>query len=241
MGSSAGQFVPTRRSQRRVGTIAEIKQAALTHVRHGGAAAVSLRAVARDLGMSGPGLYRYYNSRDDLITALVADAADDLGATLELARDDAGPDPRDGLTAVSRAYRQWAKEHVAEFGLIFDAPLPGFAAPPEGPTVQATRRYGRVVVGLIADAWHQAHGARALTPPTPVPDLVTGGPVFTELGIAADPALVLAVCTFWSRMHGLVTLDVYGHLVQAGVPAETIDALYDRELATLLSGLSGTS
>src|ERR687884_871377 len=125
---SAQPIVPTLRERRREETLRAILFAAHAQLVTGGAAALSLRAVARDVGMAVSALYRYVASRDDLLTELVvagfAAQADAVGRALEEAGD-----PVEALGAGLWAYRTWSVEHPAEFGLLYGAPVPGYRAP----------------------------------------------------------------------------------------------------------------
>lgn len=123
-------LVMSRRDRLRAATIAEIKEIARRHLLEGGQNAVSLRAVARDMGMTAPALYRYFPSVASLLSALTADIYDEVRLELEAARDrepDAGP--LDRLEAVSKAFRAWAIGHPVEFSLVFGSPVPAFDAP----------------------------------------------------------------------------------------------------------------
>jgi AcrR family transcriptional regulator len=136
-----------RRERLRTEAVQQIKAAGLQQLRHEGAAGLSLRAVARAVGMSSPGLYRYYASRDELLTALITDVYDDLAQALEQARDTAGPGLADRLRDVCLAYYDWADAHRAEFSLVFGAPVPSYSAPPDGSTTAAAHRFGAVFTG----------------------------------------------------------------------------------------------
>jgi AcrR family transcriptional regulator len=223
---------PTRRERLRAETLREIKGAALDQLREVGAAQLSLRAVASALGMSPAGLYRYYDGRDALLTVLIADAFTALAEAVEQARD---ADPQAGLPdrmlAAMRAYRGWAVAHPQEFGLAYGTPVPGFAAPVDGPTSIASRRVGGAFVPLFVEAWHQgglrrpaghtrdrsappappsghAHpGPSGPAPARPAPDLPTPS-LHPDLPPEAAPVVLGA----WARLHGLVVLEVFGHL-----------------------------
>src|SRR5215217_2469823 len=122
---------PSLRARVRPEMSQEIKEVARKHVASDGAN-LSLRAVARDMGIVASALYRYFPSRDALLTALIIDAYDALGA--EATRAEVAV-PRDELRnrwlAICRAVRTWALEHPAEYGLLYGNPVPGYAAPPE--------------------------------------------------------------------------------------------------------------
>lgn len=215
-----------RRERLRREALAQIKSSALEQVRAEGA--LNLRAVARAVGMSSPGLYRYYASRDELLTALVAESYLSLAAALEQARDNAGPDVAIRLRSVAEAYFTWAAEHPSEWGLIFGAPVPGFVAPPDGATTQAARRFGAVFAGLLAQIWLQtgAHGevVRGLEVR---PDAVTR---FGDTEIPDDPRFLAAVTRLWSRLHGVIALGVFGHLLPQTLTPESTWAIYESEI-----------
>src|SRR3954454_1962832 len=117
------------RARARIEITAAIKDEARRQLAAGGAAALSLRAVARELGLVSSALYRYFPSRDDLLTALIIDAYDSLGAAAEaaaVANGTAGP--RSGWRAVCHAIRDWARQNPHEYALIYGSPVPGYQA-----------------------------------------------------------------------------------------------------------------
>lgn len=139
------------RARARIEVTAAIKDEARRQLAAEGAAKLSLRAVARELGMVSSALYRYFPSRDDLLTALIIDAYDSVGEAAETARDaasDAAPTPR--WTAVCEAVRAWALAHPHEYALIYGSPVPGYVAPDT--TIPAASRVGLVLIGILRDA-----------------------------------------------------------------------------------------
>src|SRR5687768_18071983 len=113
----------SRRDRLRADTVREIKQTARRVLVDQGVDGLALRAVAREMGMSAPALYRYFDSREDLVEHVVADLYDELVAVLEAARDAVpASDPGPQLLATGRAFREWALAHHAEFGLLFGSP-----------------------------------------------------------------------------------------------------------------------
>ncbi|MEU5397884.1 TetR/AcrR family transcriptional regulator [Streptomyces sp. NPDC005963] len=200
---------PTRRDRLRAETLDDIKTASLRQLREVGAAQLSLRAVATELGMSPAGLYRYFDSRDALLTALIADAFDRLADAVEQARDaDPAADVADRLLAVLMAYRRWAVEHPQEFGLVYGTPVPGYSAPPDGPTSVATRRVGGAFAPLFVEAWRQGR-LHPCAEVTPDPALARYA---AELHPDLPPAVAAAVFGAWTRLHGLVIFEAFGHL-----------------------------
>jgi AcrR family transcriptional regulator len=201
-------FVTTRRERMRRATIAEIKQAALDQIATEGAGALSIRGIARDIGMSPAGLYRYYDSLDALLTELIADAYNHLADAVVAATATPGS-VRERLLAGMLAYRRWCREHPNQFLLVFGTPIPGYAAPEEGPTVEANRRIGAAFFAVVAEGWHT--GALALPvacrPPTPQEQtfLASQDPDFPAAWLAA-------FVSAWAHFHGMVTLEVLGQL-----------------------------
>jgi AcrR family transcriptional regulator len=127
----------------------EIKAIARRHLASDGAN-LSLRAVARDLGVVSSALYRYFASRDDLLTALIIDAYNALGDAVEAA---AASRPRADLEgrwlAVAHAIRGWALQQPHEYALIYGSPVPGYQAPQD--TVGPATRSSFTLIGLLRD------------------------------------------------------------------------------------------
>jgi len=242
-----------RRQRVRRETMVELKQAALDEVREQGAVGLSLRSVARRMGMSPAGLYRYVASREDLLTTLIAEGYQDLGHHLEVANGApadvggvpdrpppappviAGPatDVADRTRAVALAYRHWAVSHPNEFGLLFGDPIPGYEAPTGGPTVAGMRRVGTGLAQPLVEAW-QAGRVRA-HPAMADPELRAGlSPVLeldSELPVEAFGLFLLA----WGRLHGQVSLEVFGH--HRWLFPDGCEPLYRADVEMLLSEL----
>src|SRR5260370_29345123 len=106
----------------------EVKQAALRQLAESGPAGVSVSGIGKELGVSGPALYRYFAGRDELLTELVIDAYQDLAEALAAAAGRAGRDPRARFEALARAYRSWALAQPYRYRLLFGPPLPGYDA-----------------------------------------------------------------------------------------------------------------
>ena len=201
---------PTRRARLRADTVGEIKAAALAQLREVGAGQLSLRAVATGLGMSPAGLYRYFDGRDALLTALIADVFDALADAVEQARDrEPGADVADRLLAAALAYRHWAVTHPQEFGLVYGTPVPGYAAPVDGPTSVATRRVGTAFVQLMVQAWRTG---RLRTPAEVAPASEVLATFARALHPDLPPAAALAALAGWSRIHGFTVFETFGHL-----------------------------
>ncbi len=145
------------RARARTEITTAIKDEARRQLAAEGAAKLSLRAVARELGMVSSALYRYFPSRDDLLTALIIDAYDAIGEAAEKAHGAAaGAEPAERWVAVCEAVRAWALAHPHEYALIYGSPVPGYAAPQD--TVPAAARVGRVFIGLAREAYRGREG-----------------------------------------------------------------------------------
>jgi AcrR family transcriptional regulator len=207
----------TLRERRRGETVAEIKQAAMRELASSGPEGLSLRAVAREVGVSVQALYHYFDSRDALVTALVADAHNALAdAVVAAAEGSAGGTPRERGLAVGMAYRAWALEHQGQFLLIYGVPLPDYRAPEDGPTTAAARRLGAAFAGVLFEGWTIEELGRVPLPP----DSAAFEVVLTHGAAAMDvelpPGALALFLTAWAQLHGLVMLEVLTHLPWLG-------------------------
>jgi AcrR family transcriptional regulator len=230
-----GQPTLRRRDRIRAETSSEIKAIALRLLAANGPDAVTLRAIARDMGMTAGAIYSYFDTRDDLITALIADVYGSLADAMENARDSVpAADPAGRVLAVGHAYRRWAVTHPEEFRLVYGDAVPGYHAPANGPSKDAEERACAVLVELVA----AGRPNRDEDPAAPRYDWTDFGEdyaagirkLFPELPPAA---LALALRT-WGRMHGQVALEIYGHLRPQLV---TPEKLYEDEMLDLATTL----
>ena len=207
---------PTPRQLARAESIERIKALALDQLATSAAAELSLRAIARELNLVSSALYRYFPSRDDLITALVVDAYTDLAETLEAA---AAPDqrgPRRRWVETCLALRGWAVAAPHRFALVYGSAIPGYAAPPD--TIEPA---GRVIRAL----WSPALVGRGGGPAAPRGALgrqLDGAAA--GLGLEVDRARMLALTAAFARLIGLLTLELNGHFVGGFEPADSLYA-----------------
>lgn len=226
-----GKDTPRQRYRRHVRT--EIKQAALRQIGDGGPASLSLNAIARELGVTGPALYKYFGSRDALLTELILEGYESVAAAVraEAVRTAERP-ARERLHALAAAYRKWAVDAPHLYQLLAGSPSPGYEAPVE--TVDSARAVLGPFLGVLAQgstgpaadaleaelrAWSQSTPAVADWVRENAPD--------------ADPGRVLAGSVIvWSRMHGVVSLEIQGQFGGMGHRGSTLlaaemDALAD--------------
>ncbi|WNV83981.1 WHG domain-containing protein [Umezawaea sp. Da 62-37] len=189
----------------------EIKASARRHLATDGAN-LSLRAVARDMGMVSSALYRYFASRDDLLTALILDAYNALGAAAEAG--DATVTDRADLRvrwlATCRAVRTWALTTPAEYALLFGSPVPGYRAPDD--TIAAASRTATTLVRILEDGFH----AGAITDPATddMPIEVRADMARLRDRLAPDlPEELLARGSMgWIQLFGAVSFELFGQL-----------------------------
>ncbi|MGY2003226.1 WHG domain-containing protein [Blastococcus sp. SYSU DS1024] len=223
--------MPTARERVRAEITAEIADAARRQLAAVGAAGLSLRAVARELGMASSAVYRYVPSRDELLTRLIIDGYDDLGAAAEAADVPSDP-PRRRWLAVCRAVRGWALEHPHEYALLYGSPVPGYEAPAE--TVPAAARAGVVLGRILGDAARS--GALPESAGERDPGLISDGAVALLGGEhpALDETVRVRALLAWSSMFGAISFELFGHLVGSVVDR---DRWFDRAMAELAGSL----
>ena len=153
--------IPGARRRAHAEVRAAIVSTASSHIAAEGAAALSLRAVARDLGMVSSAVYRYFASRDELLTALIVEAYDSLGATTESSIDaTVGRPPGERWVTAAMTIRNWAHERPHDYALLYGTPVPGYTAP-QDTTVPGTR-VTRALIRIIADALREGRVDRAI-------------------------------------------------------------------------------
>ena len=212
------------RERYRVQVRTEVKQAALRQLAESGPAGLSVSAIGKELGVSGPALYRYFASRDELLTELVIDAYNDLAGALSAAISRApGPEPRARVEAMARGYRSWALAEPHRYRLLFGPPLPGYDA-----HAQRLVAASEASMNLLLDVLRRL-GKRTAAPATQ--------PLASQLAAWAhthafdvDPAIALRAILIWSRLHGLVSLEIAGNFASMGIDP---DQVFEAQLAAL--------
>ncbi|PZE27055.1 TetR/AcrR family transcriptional regulator [Curtobacterium sp. MCLR17_055] len=259
-------MAPTARALARQTVTADILTAARTRLTDEGPAALSLRAVARDVGMVSSAVYRYFPSRDDLLTALLITDYDELGAAVEAAGAAAGPAPGARWVAMCRAIRDWSIAHPGDFALLFGSPVPGYAAPRE--TVVPASRTTLALVRVVADAVGSgapgtsgapgasgAAGSSVTSTPGPAgrpgsptaptaapgvagPAVADGVATLRSFGITLPDEVLVRTLMAWTTVFGTISFELFGHFVgSVSDPA----AYFDQVIVRLADDLGFTA
>jgi AcrR family transcriptional regulator len=224
----------TARDRARAALMRDLLDTARRQLAVDGAASLSLRAVARELGMASSAVYRYVASRDELLTALIIETYERIAEVAEAALDEARADDLPHghrWLAVGRAVRGWAHQHPNEWALVYGTPVAGYHAPADtiGPASRVAAVLARVAVdALAAGAAGMPDGATPLPDDLVEPSVVrlfeTAG---AEPGAFDDP-LVVRSMTMWVGLVGLVNFELFGHLANSLVDDDTF---FDAALA----------
>lgn len=231
-----GMNEPARRRDRvRAATLREISDTARRLLVDHGPEGASVRAIAREMHMTPPALYRYFASHEELLRHVVADVLTDLCDDLERTIAALGePDAAAAMPVAARGFRQWAVAHPAEFRLAFGTPGMDVSPVHTDPASAANRRFAGMFHDLFVELW-QSRGF-------PVPDPADLDPVLRaqleeHRNLTGDPLPTGALLVFlecWGRLYGMVTLEVFGHLAFA---LPDIEPMFERTLTELAADL----
>jgi AcrR family transcriptional regulator len=215
----------TARARARAELTTEIKTTARRHLAEAGAPGLSLRAVARDLGMVSSAVYRYFPSRDALLTALIVDAFDAVGQKAEEAIESLPDDVLVRWRAVTRAIRGWALENPHDYALVYGSPVPGYEAPAD--TISPAARVSLVMLRIVADG--VASKQVAVKPSAPMPRVVHADLArLRDVAAPGVPDEVLARSLLvWTTLFGTISYELFGHLV--GI-VEDYDVFFDHQM-----------
>ena len=213
---------PSRRDRLRAATSEEIIQTARRLLVQSGPEAVTLRAIAREMGMTAPGLYRYFDSHEELLRHVCADIFTELGEGIRQAIEaDAVPaGAADQVTAkltvkmvaACREFRRWSLSHQAEFGLLFGVPLPGLDDGRYDIADECALAFAGTFFTLFLELWTRV--------PFPVPDAADIDPGLRDqlgryrdlLGSDIPVGAVLTFLRCWTVLYGAVAMEVFGHM-----------------------------
>ncbi len=222
-------MVRPKRSQQHPNLHAAIKDVAKKQISEHGAARLSLRAIARELGITAPAIYNYFPNRNDLVTTLIVDAYHSLAAALAEARDTNHEDHAANIIASANAYRKWALTYPEQYALIFGTPIPGYRAPMEitGPAAAESM----IVLIQVLDAANQ-DGKLILAEPSPAL-LTLLQPWVDKLNYPVPPSVIHLALASWAQIHGLVSLELFGHLAPAPEYG-AVDPFFEAEIEVLV-------
>jgi AcrR family transcriptional regulator len=211
----------------------EIKAVALAQLASSGGAALSLRAIAREMGMASSALFRYFRSRDALLTALIIDSYSSLAEAAETAEVRVHQRSiEDRWMAICRGVRNWAVAHPHEYALIFGSPIPGYAAPPG--TVGPATRVPLLLGDLLGDLVKEQSDTVGVKPEPPAAVRRAIEPVRSVMPEAITADLMVRGLMAWTYLFGAVSFEVFGH--RHNVIADD-DAFFDyevRRMATMV-------
>jgi AcrR family transcriptional regulator len=213
---------------------AKIVELGRRHLVDHGAAGLSLRAIARDLGMVSSAVYRYVSSRDELLTLLLVDAYTELAETVDQARDSLAELWSDDVIAIARAARRWALAHPARWALLYGSPVPGYRAPAE-----RTLEVGTRVVGAFFDAVAAgiATGDIRLTNDAAAEPMSSDFErIRQEFGFPGDDPVVAKCFLLFAGVLGAISMEVFG---QYGADTLTDpEAVFDAQVRLLVGMLA---
>ena len=238
----------TARERARAELTREIKEGARRQLATAGADGISLRAVARELGMVSSAVYRYFPSRDDLLTALIIDAYDAVGAAAEDAIAGNGA-ARARWLAACHAIRGWALAHPHEYALIYGSPVPGYRAPEA--TIGPAARVPLAFVGVLAAAVEGGEVSGAAAGSTAASD---GAPLAGQLAEQAQtlsavlalpesgvpgaavvpPGMLVRGVIAWTQLFGMLSWELFGQFVGSFEPADAFFAHAVAQQATFV-------
>jgi AcrR family transcriptional regulator len=197
------------RAQARLLQIERIKATSRRLLAEKGAPALSLREVAREMDLVSSALYRYFATRDDLLTALIVDAYNDLGGFAERAqRRSDSKDSRQQLHAAASAIRTWAKRNPNEYALLYGSPVPGYEAPQY--TVTSAARVAMVLGSIVVEAWRTAPTPRVNKSATSLRGVLERQALDESMPGVPEHVRVLAMM-MWSQIFGCISFELFGH------------------------------
>ena len=206
-----------------------IKETAWKQIAEYGAPALSLRAIARELKITAPAIYNYFPDRDALVTALIIDAFTSFGDWQFEARDSVNADDLNGrMKAIGLAYRDWAHAYPQRYQLIFGTPIPGYKGPVDKIFPSSARSLGALV--SVVEGLRLAGKLNVDSFPKIKSEYKVSFEMWKTYGGDADALSLSVAMIIWSRVHGIVSLEIGGNLPPFGTKG---DALYLYELASV--------
>ncbi len=220
--------VSNARQRVRAAVRADIVAEARRQLAATGAAGLSLRAVARELGMAPSAMYRYFRSRDEILTALIVEGYDAMGEAAEAAAGSAGT-AAERFGAVCRAVRGWALEHPHEYALLYGTPVPGYYAPEL--TLNPASRVTRLLGGILRDAYQAGTIAESKIPPVSEATAAQARPLAEAVMPGVPLPAVARALAVWSFLFGQISFEVFGRFEGVVTNGEV---LFDYAVTTML-------
>lgn len=206
-----------------------IKDTAWKQIAGYGAPALSMRAIARELKITAPAIYNYFPDRDALVTALIIDAFTSFGDWQLEARDSVhADDPGGRMKAIGLAYRDWAHAYPQRYQLIFGTPIPGYKGPVDKIFPSSARSLSALV--SVVEGLRLAGKLKVDSFPKIKSEYKVTFEMWKTYGGEADVLSLSVAMVIWSRVHGIVSLEIGGNLPPFGAKG---DALYLYELASI--------
>ena len=237
---AAESFARSARRRAREEITLEIVETARRQLATEGAVGLSLRAVARELGMVSSAVYRYVASRDELLTLLITDGYNALGAAVEQAEQAVPrPDLVGRWLALCHAVRDWSLASPHEYALLYGSPVPGYVAPQD--TVQPATRVTRVLIGVLAEAVSRDPGVFAGLADPPPDDVRRSIREIRRYipGTVPDEVVIRGLMA-WTYIFGSISFELFGHREQV-IDADPLlrRAFFDAEMRRIgaLTGL----
>jgi AcrR family transcriptional regulator len=219
----------TARERGRVELTAHILTIARRHLAEQGAAALSLRAIAREIGMASSAIYRYFPSRDDLFTALVIEAYDAVGGAAEEAEEASRrSSPGRRWAALARAIRGWARANPHAYALIYGSPVPGYAAPET--TVDHAARGPLAMLRVAADGVADGRIAAGKPPKLTAKVKADFAALRASTGLVVPDAVLARAFQAWFALFGFITWELFGHLHGVVSEGQAADELFDAQM-----------
>lgn len=225
----------SRRERVRAATMREIKETARRFLVEQGPDAVTLRAIAREMGMTAPALYRYFGSHEELLRHVIGDIFVEVSGNIRSAIEKAAADGMAAkFIASAREFRRWSLDHPREFALVFGSPLPGIDLNHPDIAEECGQQFMEVFLGLYQELWQKQ--------PFAVPAAEEIEPALRaqlerfrdSVGAPLPTGAILSFAYCWVRLYGMVSMEVYGHLSWVLDDAEPMFEMMLREIAPVL-------
>jgi AcrR family transcriptional regulator len=230
-----GKASMSARERARASLTADIKEEARRQLAQVGADGLSLRAVARELGMVSSALYRYFPSRDELLTALIIDAYNAVGEVAEQAAGAEAARPLDRWLAACHEIRAWALKHPHEYALIYGSPVPGYRAPEA--TIGPASRVPLALISLLGGVGGVGSGGKGRDAgDVPIPAGLAGqaAGLATLLGGSVRPDVLLRAILAWTQLFGIISFELFGQFVGSFEPADELFEFAVRQMGSLV-------